>query len=224
MVSTPNPEIRFTGPFETGGLNEACSGTCGDEAPYWNHRTQSHCLGAVRCMYGRPAGGLRRGIARSFAPEIPRLNVTRQDRRSISQEGPSSSQEAGPPVTLHSPPPRTPPGAMRRRRTHDTPIPHARQPRPPVIVGYTREWTVVEAKADPTSLSQGRWRGFMDGLTPRAPHRAGTPVASGHGRALSPVGVQESHQVFVFNPFSGLYGPWPAGHGPGRCAHSQRLL
>ena len=82
------------------------------------------------------------------------------------------------------------------------------------IVGYTREWVVVEAKVDPTPLSQGgsRLHGWFDSPSSTS---GGDTGRFWSWKALFPLGVQESHQIFVFNPYSGLYGCGPQGMGRG---------
>jgi hypothetical protein len=84
------------------------------------------------------------------------------------------------------------------------------------IVRYTqdRATVIVEAKVDPTQLSQGgtSFHGYFD-----APS---STDGFGIGRfwtwkALFPIGVQEARQFSVFNPASRLYGCGPLGLGRG---------
>jgi hypothetical protein len=82
------------------------------------------------------------------------------------------------------------------------------------IVGYTRDWTVVKAKVDPTPLSQAgtRLHGWFDSPSSTS---GGDTGRFWSWKALFPLDVQESHQIFVFNPYSGLYGCGPQGMGRG---------
>jgi hypothetical protein len=83
-----------------------------------------------------------------------------------------------------------------------------------VIIGYTWHWVVVEAKVDPTSLSQGgtSFRGYFD-----APSSADPNETSRYWewKALFPVGVRESRQLSIFNPYGGVYGCGSQGMGRG---------
>jgi len=81
------------------------------------------------------------------------------------------------------------------------------------IVGYARDWTVVKAKVDPTPLSQAgtRLHGWFD--SPSSAQPFGEASRFWSWKALFPVGVQESHQIFVFNPYGGVYGCGPQGVG-----------
>lgn len=83
-----------------------------------------------------------------------------------------------------------------------------------VIVGYTRDWVVVEAKLDPAPLSQGEmsFRGYFDAPSSALPGETGR---FWQWRALFPMGVRESHQFTVFNPFGGVYGCGAQGMGHG---------
>jgi hypothetical protein len=83
-----------------------------------------------------------------------------------------------------------------------------------VIVRYTRDWVVVEAKVDPASLSQGEmsFRGYFDAPSSALPGETGR---FWHWRAIFPMGVQESHQFTVINPYARIYGCGAQGMGRG---------
>lgn len=83
-----------------------------------------------------------------------------------------------------------------------------------VIVGYTRVWTVVKAKVDPTPLYQEgtRLHGWFDSPSSAEPVDTSRWWA---WKAILPMGVPESHQITVFNPYGGLYGCGSQGMGHG---------
>jgi hypothetical protein len=84
-----------------------------------------------------------------------------------------------------------------------------------VIVGYTRVWTVVRAKVDPTLLYQAgtRLHGWFD--SPSTAEAFGEASRWWAWKALVPMGVPESHQITVFNPYGGVYGCGSQGMGRG---------
>jgi hypothetical protein len=83
-----------------------------------------------------------------------------------------------------------------------------------VIVRYTRDWTVVKAKVDPTRLYQAgtRLHGWFDSPSTAEPVDARRWWA---WEAIVPMGVPQSHQITVENAYPDVYGCGSQGMGRG---------